>query len=182
MFYFLLSWDHRVAKIIITLIVNKTRLLEIKLSNWKQFEVGMEGLSFFCVFGLSLFLPISFWKFVESAFFFKDFIYHDRHREKERQRHRQREKQAPCRSPTWDLIPGLQHHALGRRQALNHWATQGSPVESLWNLYFSLQICCIIFNKLILKQFQHVTCHHFVPKDLPPRTIFPLLPSGLISL
>ena len=26
----------------------------------------------------------------------------------------------------WDLIPGLQDHALGQRQALNHWATQGS--------------------------------------------------------
>ena len=27
----------------------------------------------------------------------------------------------------WDLIPGLQDHALGRRQALNCWATQGLP-------------------------------------------------------
>ena len=25
-----------------------------------------------------------------------------------------------ARSPTWDLIPGLQDHALGQRQALNH--------------------------------------------------------------
>ena len=48
-------------------------------------------------------------------------------RERERQRHRQREKQAPCtRSPTWDLIPGLQDRALGQRQAPNHCATQGS--------------------------------------------------------
>ena len=48
-------------------------------------------------------------------------------RERERQRHRQREKQAPCTgSLMWDLIPGLQDHALGQRQALNHCATQGS--------------------------------------------------------
>ena len=46
-------------------------------------------------------------------------------RERERQRHRQREKQAPCTgSPTWDLIPGLQDHALGQRQALNCCATR----------------------------------------------------------
>ena len=48
-------------------------------------------------------------------------------RERERQRHRQREKQAPCTgSLMWDLIPRLQDRALGQRQALNHWATQGS--------------------------------------------------------
>ena len=51
----------------------------------------------------------------------------ERERERERQRHRQREKQAPCTgSPTWDLIPGLQDHALGQRQAPNRCATQGS--------------------------------------------------------
>ena len=26
----------------------------------------------------------------------------------------------------WDSISGLQYHALGQRQVLNHWATQGS--------------------------------------------------------
>ena len=41
-------------------------------------------------------------------------------RETERQRHRQREKQAPCREPDVDSIPGLQDHALGQRQVLNH--------------------------------------------------------------
>ena len=59
------------------------------------------------------------------------------HRERERQRHRQREKQAPCTgSPTWDLIPGLQDHALGQRQALNRCATQGSPRRDLKKKYF----------------------------------------------
>ena len=49
-------------------------------------------------------------------------------RERERQRHRQREKQALCTgSSMWDLIPGLQDHALGQRQAPNRCATQGSP-------------------------------------------------------
>ena len=53
-------------------------------------------------------------------------------RERERQRHRQREKQAPCtRSLTWDSIPGLQDHALGKRQAPNHCTTQGSQGRSL---------------------------------------------------
>ena len=49
------------------------------------------------------------------------------HTHTQRQRHRQREKQAPCTgSPTWDLIPGLQDHALGQRQAPNRCITQGS--------------------------------------------------------
>ena len=62
--------------------------------------------------------------FCPFFFFFND---SHRERERERQRHRQREKQAPCTgSPTWDSIPGLQDHALGRRQALNRCATQGS--------------------------------------------------------
>ena len=35
-------------------------------------------------------------------------------------------------SRTWDWISGLQDHALGRRQALNHWATQGSPEQQVF--------------------------------------------------
>ena len=51
--------------------------------------------------------------------------------ERKRQRHKQREKQAPCtRSPTWDLIPGLQDCALSQRQAPNRCATQGSQTMS----------------------------------------------------
>ena len=49
----------------------------------------------------------------------KDFIYlFMRDTERERQRHRQREKQAPCREPTWDLIPGprIMPWAEGRHQ------------------------------------------------------------------
>ena len=30
-------------------------------------------------------------------------------------------------TPMWDSIPGLQDHALSRRQTLNHRTTQGSP-------------------------------------------------------
>ena len=58
----------------------------------------------------------------ERSFFFFQmlFIYSERHREEERQRHRQREKQKlHAGSPTWDLNPGPQEHALGQRQALN---------------------------------------------------------------
>ena len=50
--------------------------------------------------------------------------------QRDRQRHRQREKQLHAGSRMWDLIPGLQDHALGRRQALNCWAIQGSPTSS----------------------------------------------------
>ena len=72
-------------------------------------------------------------------FFFKDFIYlFMRDTQRERQRHRQREKQAPCtRSPTWDLIPGLQDRALGQRQAPNRCATQGSRLSSLVSAFGS---------------------------------------------
>ena len=31
----------------------------------------------------------------------------------------------------WDLIPGLQDHALGQRQVLNCWATQGFPLMAI---------------------------------------------------
>ena len=46
--------------------------------------------------------------------------------ERERQRHRQRRSRLHAGSLMWDLIPGLQDHALGWRQALNRCATQGS--------------------------------------------------------
>ena len=36
--------------------------------------------------------------------------------------------------PMWNSIPGLQDHALGWRQTLNHWATPGIPRK-----YFSKQ-------------------------------------------
>ena len=67
--------------------------------------------------------------------FFKDFIYvFMRDQVKERQRHRQREKQAPCREPNVGLDPWSQ------RQALNRWATQGSPlVKLLYALLFHIQ-------------------------------------------
>ena len=49
------------------------------------------------------------------------------YRERERGRDTGRGRsRLPAGSLTWDLIPGLQHHALGRRQALNRCATQGS--------------------------------------------------------
>ena len=52
-------------------------------------------------------------------FFLRFYLFiHEKH--KERQRHRQKEKQAPCREAQCDSIPGLQNHALGQRQALNH--------------------------------------------------------------
>ena len=50
-----------------------------------------------------------------------------RNTHRERQRRRQRERsRLQAGSPMWDSIPGLQDHALGGRQTLNHWATQVS--------------------------------------------------------
>ena len=44
----------------------------------------------------------------------------------EREAETQEEGEAsPCREP--DSIPGLEDRALGQRQTLNHWATQGPP-------------------------------------------------------
>ena len=41
-------------------------------------------------------------------------------RERGRDAGREREKQAPCTgSPTWDSIPGLRDHTLGRKQVPN---------------------------------------------------------------
>ena len=60
-------------------------------------------------------------------FFFKKkilFIYSwETHRERGRGRSR-----LHAGSLTWDLIPELQDNALGQRQALNCWATQGFPM------------------------------------------------------
>ena len=53
-----------------------------------------------------------------SVMFFKDFIYlfiHERHRDQGRERSR-----VHAGTLKWDSIPGLQDHALGQRQALNH--------------------------------------------------------------
>ena len=58
-----------------------------------------------------------------NRFFKKILFIHEGERERERERERQREKQDPglgAGSPMWDSIPGLQDHALGRRQVLNH--------------------------------------------------------------
>ena len=62
-------------------------------------------------------------------FFFKTSFIYSWETEKERGKHRHREKQAPRREPDAGLeIPGLQDHALGQKQALNRWATQGSRI------------------------------------------------------
>ena len=52
-------------------------------------------------------------------------------------------------SPMWDSILGLQDHAPGQRQALNHCATQGS----LWCIFiitFAAYYCSLI-HKAIAK-------------------------------
>ena len=59
-----------------------------------------------------------------SFFYFRDFIYlYMRHRERTRDLGRGRSR-LPAGCSMEDSIPGPWDHALGRRQTLNHWATQ----------------------------------------------------------
>ena len=77
-------------------------------------------------------------------FFLRFYLFiHERHTERERERERGRDtgrgiSRLHARSPMWDLILGLQDHTLGWRQALNRWATQGSPVVSISLKLYSL--------------------------------------------
>ena len=77
-------------------------------------------------------------------FFFKDSLYlFEREREREREKSR---LHAGCL--TWDSIPGLQDHTLGQRQALNRWATQGSPGIPHFKLslsYLSILLYWLLF-------------------------------------
>ena len=51
-----------------------------------------------------------------------------------------RRSSLPSGSLSWDLIPGFQDNALGRRQALNRWATQGSPNGFPYYIFCSLLV------------------------------------------
>ena len=75
-------------------------------------------------------------------FFFKILFIFSWETQRERERERGRgtgrgKSRLHAGSPTWDSIPGLQDHVLGRRQVLNRWATQGSPI-----LKFYSDVCC----------------------------------------
>ena len=79
----------------------------------------------------SVFLPL----FV-CLFFKIPFIY-SWETERERGRDTGRGRSRPhAGSPMQDLILGHQDHAPGRRQALIHWATQGSPPASFWTSFW----------------------------------------------
>ena len=68
-----------------------------------------------------------------NFYFFKDLFIYLFMREREREREREAETQAEGRSrlhagsPTWDPIPGLQDHALGRRQTAQQLRHPGVP-------------------------------------------------------
>ena len=76
-------------------------------------------------FTLQYFPPLLF-------FFFKIYLFiHERERERGRDTRGMRSR-LHARSLMWDSIPELQDRALGQRQALKRWATQGSPLPLLW--------------------------------------------------
>ena len=75
----------------------------------------------------------------KAIFFLKKILFiYSCVRERERQSTGRGRSRLHAGSPMWDSIPGLQDHALGRRQALNHWATQGSPQSHIFRNSISL--------------------------------------------
>ena len=85
---------------------------------------------------------------VIEYYFFKYCIYlfmRDRERGRDTGRGRSR---LHAGSPMGEWIPGLQDHALGQRQILNRWATQGSHIEYYlmkkyflsWSSYISMHL------------------------------------------
>ena len=50
----------------------------------------------------------------------------------------------------WDLIPGLQDRVPDQRQALNRWATQGSPVWSFLSNSTGLALLAHLYSPLLL--------------------------------
>ena len=92
-----------------------------------------------------VFFLLPWWEYhILFLFFFKDSLYlFEREREREREKSR---LHAGCL--TWDSIPGLQDHTLGQRQALNRWATQGSPGIPHFKLslyYLSILLYWLLF-------------------------------------
>ena len=84
----------------------------IMLKTWEKNSSSLRNLWFYSFF-----------------FFLKIFIYlflRERERKRVRGAGRGRSRLHPG-SLTWYSIPGLQDHAPGQRQALNHWATWGCP-------------------------------------------------------
>ena len=90
-------------------IMTRAKIKKQKLDNW----VTSVPLDFF--------FKILFFYFVFFKYLFIYYLFMIKRGGE--QRHRRREKQAPCREPK----VGLQDRALAQRQALNRWATQGSP-------------------------------------------------------
>ena len=84
------------------------------------------GLIFLCTIFLSVdlakvtsWLDLAAFRYTFLRFFFLRFhlFIHERYRERDAETHTGRGRNKPhAGSPTWDLIPGLQDHALGWRQ------------------------------------------------------------------
>ena len=78
----------------------------------------------------------------------------DRERERERGRDTGRGRsRLHAGSPTWDSIPSLQDHTLGRRQAPTHCATQGSLFlcNFKWQLLKSHFLISRLYRNKIIK-------------------------------
>ena len=91
---------------------------------------------------------------IQVLFFKKDFIYlfmKDRERERGRDIGRGRSR-LHAGSPMWDSILGLQDHALGQRQPLNHWATQAS-LQLAFFFFFKIYLFIYLFMYLFIYLF-----------------------------
>ena len=118
-------------------------------------NMSLKGLSF----PFHLLLPYlrSLWSHTQYEtfiFFFLRFYLFMRDRGRDTGRGRSR---LHAGSLMWDSIPGLQNHALGRRQVFNHWATQGSPKPSysnwtscllFWSFYYIFLIASRISSEI----------------------------------
>ena len=84
------------------------------------------------------------WSADYGGFFLKIYLFmRDTERGKDTGRGRSR---LHAGSPMRDLILSLQDHVLGRRQALNRWATQGSP--RLYCYQISTALCFAVMLQL----------------------------------
>ena len=118
---------------------------------------------------------------VNIIFFKYLFIYSwETHRERENGWKRERGRDtgkgrsrlhAGC--PMWDSIPGLQDHTPGQRQALNHWATQGSPRVNIIILSHLSTSCWMSYWRLRTQNYVKVFKAKYDSFGLP-KLSFPL--------
>ena len=84
--------------------------------------------------------------------------------QRERQRHRHRRRRLHEGSLIWDLIPGLQDHTLGPRQAPNCWVPRGSQYDPFKiRIVEWLHFLWAKWSRDVYPQSPKTTAHCFLP-------------------